>query len=74
MKGVENIVAKGDIAGFEHFFLLPQCFQKLSAAEASGSGYMLERVNSTLFRGAYYRYCFFIFHLYFSMTEAIFYS
>ena len=37
---VENIVAKGEIAHiYEQFFLLPQCFQKLSAAKAR------ERVN-----------------------------
>ena len=29
---IENIVAKGNIAQFEQYFLWPQCFQKLSAA------------------------------------------
>ena len=27
---VENIVGKGENAGFHNFFLFPQCFQKLS--------------------------------------------
>ena len=25
---VENIVGKGENAGYQHFFLFPQCFQK----------------------------------------------
>ena len=32
---VDNIVAKGEISHVEQFLLLPQCFQKLSAADAS---------------------------------------
>ena len=27
---VENIVGNGENAGFQHFFLFPQCFQKPS--------------------------------------------
>ena len=27
---VENIVGKGENAGYQHFVLFPQCFQKLS--------------------------------------------
>ena len=27
---VENIVGKGENAGYQHFLLFPQCFQKLS--------------------------------------------
>ena len=27
---VENIVGKGENAGYQHFFLFPQCFQKAS--------------------------------------------
>ena len=38
---VENIVAKGEIA-YEQFLLLPQCFQKLSAADASKGVYKWE--------------------------------
>ena len=32
---VENIVGKGEIAHYEQFLLFPQCFQKLSVADAS---------------------------------------
>ena len=28
MGGVENIVGKGENAGYQHFLLFPQCFQK----------------------------------------------
>ena len=44
----ENSVAKGEIAHHEQFLLLPECFQKLFAAEASESVYMLESVNHYL--------------------------
>ena len=30
---VENIVVKGEIAGYEQFLLFPQCFQKLSVCQ-----------------------------------------
>ena len=34
---VENIVEKGENAGYQHFLLFPQCFQKfLSFTEVSG--------------------------------------
>ena len=32
---VENIVGKGEIARYEQFLLFPQCFQKLSVADAT---------------------------------------
>ena len=32
---VENIVGKGEIARYEQFLLLPQCFQKLSVVDDS---------------------------------------
>ena len=32
---IENIVGKGEIACYEQFLLLPQCFQKLSVVDAS---------------------------------------
>ena len=35
MKKVENIVAEGEIACFEQFHPLSECFQKASSAEAS---------------------------------------
>ena len=41
-------MAKGEIACFEQFLLLSQCFQKSSAAEASESVDMLERVKRSL--------------------------
>ena len=28
---VENILGKGENAGYQHFLLFPQCFQKLSS-------------------------------------------
>ena len=41
---VEKIIAKEEITHYEQFLLLPQCFQMLSAAEASESAYMQKRV------------------------------
>ena len=32
---VKNIVGKGEIAHYEHFFFFLQCFQKLSVVDAS---------------------------------------
>ena len=48
LKKVENIVAKEEIACFEQFLLLSQCFQKSSCAKASKSIYMWERDMQTL--------------------------
>ena len=45
MKKRENYVAKGEIARFEQFFLLLQCFQNSSAADMSKCVYFWERVN-----------------------------
>ena len=45
-KRLENIVTNGDIARLEQFLLLPRCFQKSSAAEASENVYMWERVKT----------------------------
>ena len=42
-------MAKGEISHHEQFLLLPQCFQKPSAAAASESVYICERVNKRLF-------------------------
>ena len=33
LERVENIVGKGENAGYQHFLLFPQCFQKLSFPE-----------------------------------------
>ena len=30
---VANIVGKGENAGYQHFLLFPQCFQKMSSSE-----------------------------------------
>ena len=30
--GVENIVGKGENAGYQHFLLFPKCFQKASSS------------------------------------------
>ena len=32
---VENIAGKGENAGYQHFLLFPQCFQKASSAGSS---------------------------------------
>ena len=42
---VEHIVAKVEIARFEQFLLLPQCFQKSTVGDASKCVYTLERVK-----------------------------
>ena len=45
---VENFVAKGEFAHREKLLLLPQCFQKWSAADASKCIYGWERVKQLL--------------------------
>ena len=42
---VENIVAKGENAGYQYFLLFPQCFQKASFPEASKGVIVWEWVN-----------------------------
>ena len=49
--GVENTVGKGEIAHFEHFLLLPLCFQKTCTADTLKPGLVWERVRC----GSYYR-------------------
>ena len=34
LRMVENIVGKGENAGYQHFLIFPQCFQKLSHSGA----------------------------------------
>ena len=41
----ENIVGKGENAGFQHFLLFPQCFQKASFLYTSKSVIVWEWVN-----------------------------
>ena len=43
---VENIVGKGENAGYQYFLLFPQCFQKASFPEASKGVIVWEWVNS----------------------------
>ena len=31
---VENIVGKGEIAGYQHFLIFPQCFQEASCSRS----------------------------------------
>ena len=42
---IENIVVKGENAGFQHFLLLPQCFQKASSLGLFKVRIVCERVN-----------------------------
>ena len=45
-KELKTLWQKGEIACFEQFLLLPQCFQKTSAADASKYVYKWERVKA----------------------------
>ena len=49
-KPVENTVGKGDIACYEQFLLLPQCFQKACFLGASKGVLVWEWVN-VIYRG-----------------------
>ena len=40
-----NIVGKGENAGYQHFLLFPQCFQKLSFTGAIKSQYCVVKVD-----------------------------
>ena len=35
---VENIVGKGENAGYQHFLLVPQCFQEASSSGSLKAG------------------------------------
>ena len=43
---VENVVGKGENAGYQHFLLFSQCFQKASISESWNTGIVWERVKS----------------------------
>ena len=43
---VENIVGKGENAGYQHFLLFPQCFRMSSSPGSLNLGIVWERVNS----------------------------
>ena len=44
LNGVENIVGKGENAGFQHFLRFPQCFQKASSQRLYKAGVIWSRV------------------------------
>ena len=44
-KRVENTVGKGEIARYEQYLLLPQCFQKTFTADMLKPGLVWERVK-----------------------------
>ena len=45
---IENNVGKGEIARFEQFLLIPQCFQKTYTPDTYKPGLVWERVNPVL--------------------------
>ena len=46
--GVENIVGKGETAGYQHFLLFPQCLEKASFPDASKGVIVWEWVNTSV--------------------------
>ena len=44
MGRLENIAGKGEIAGYQHFLLFPQCFQKASFSGSLKVGIVWKRV------------------------------
>ena len=50
---VENIVGKGENAGNQHFFLFPQCFQKLSFVEVFKVGIVWIKVKLRMIRSTW---------------------
>ena len=47
-KQVKNTVGKEEIACYEQFLLLPQCFLKTCTADTKKPGLVWERVNTVL--------------------------
>ena len=45
---VENTVGKGENAGYQHFLLFPQCFEKASFPETSKGVIVREWVNEMI--------------------------
>ena len=43
---VENIVRKGENAGYQHFLLFSQCFQKASSTSSLKAGIVWQSVNA----------------------------
>ena len=46
---VKNIMGKGENAGYQHFLLFPQCFQKLTFPEMSKAGLCGKRLKQVCF-------------------------
>ena len=46
---VENIVEKGENAGYQHFLLFLQCFQKASLPGSLTVGIVWKKVNRAIF-------------------------
>ena len=42
---VENIVGRGENAGYQHFLLFPQCFRKPSVSRSLKVGTVWQRIN-----------------------------
>ena len=42
---VENILGKGENAGYQHFLLFPQCFQEVSCARSLKVRIVLKRIK-----------------------------
>ena len=51
---VENIVETGENAGYQHFLLLSQCFQKPSCKKLLKVGVVWERLNLVLLVDVWY--------------------
>ena len=56
LNGVENIVINGEIAHFQQFIHLSQCFQKSSVAKASVSVCMWERAKLSVLLHSLYKF------------------
>ena len=54
---VENIVGKGENAGYQHFLLLPQCFQRVSFSGSLKVGIVWYRVNPFPNKPWFIRFC-----------------
>ena len=53
----ESIVGKGENAGYQHFLLFPQCFQKVSFSESLKVWIVWQRVNGIPNKPLYLRIC-----------------
>ena len=42
---IENTAGKGENAGYQHFLLFPQCFQKASFSRSLNLGLVWQRIN-----------------------------